>query len=103
MVQLIAKNLHKENYSLITSQESCNTIQIQYLHTLPRKKHTIYENIIRGNDFFIQNKDLRHISPPLNIPLVNISTHECNPEKNINTNTNKIQVHGANAHIYDET
>ena len=52
---------------------------------------------------FTQNKDSRHISPPLNIPLVKISTHECNLEKDINTNTNKIQIQNDSAHIYDET
>ena len=52
---------------------------------------------------FTQNKDSRRISPTLNIPLVKISTHECNPEKDINTNTNEIQIQHDSAHIYDET
>ena len=38
------------------------------------------KNTIEENDFFTQNKDPGHTSPPLNIPLVKISTHECNPE-----------------------
>ena len=63
----------------------------------------MYENIIRGNYFFTQNKDPRHISPPLNIPIIKIYTHECNPEKDINTSTCKIQTQGDNAHIHDET
>ena len=31
------------------------------------------------------------------------STHKCNPEKDVNVNTNKIQVHANIVHIYDKT
>ena len=44
-----------------------------------KKQHKLYENIMNKNDTFTQNKDARHISPPINIPLVKISIHECNP------------------------
>ena len=100
MVQPTTKKLAQRELP-ITSQESYNTIQIQHSHT--KKQHTLYKNIIQGNDFVTQNKDPRHISPPLNIPLIKISTHECNPKNDINTNTSKIQTQGDNAHIYNET
>ena len=103
MVQLITKKLaQRELFPYHTPrviQHNTNII----LTYFTRKQHTLYENIIRENDLSIQNKGPRHISPPLNIPLVKISTHECNPKKYINTNTNKIQVQDDIAHIYDET
>ena len=103
MVQLITKKLaQRELFPYHTPrviQHNTNII----LTYFTRKQHTLYENIIRENDFFTQNKDPRYISPPLNIPLVQISTHKCNPKKDINTNTNKIQVQCDNAHIYDKT
>ena len=64
-------------YQKPSIQHNTNIILTYYTKT----QHKIYENIINGNDMFTQNKDPKHISPPLNIPPVKISTHECNPEK----------------------
>ena len=104
MIQLITKKKLPQReffpYNIpIDIQHNTNII----LTYFTKKQHTLYENIIRKNKFSTQNKDPRHISPPLNIPLVKVSTHECNLEKYINTNTNKIQVQDDNAHIHDET
>ena len=40
-----------------------------------------------------QIKDTRHISPILHLPLITISIHECNLDKDIITTTNTIHVH----------
>ena len=45
------------------------------------KQHTFYTNIINANFLLEQNKDTRYIPTQLVIPLVHISTNECNPEK----------------------
>ena len=67
------------------------------------KQHTFYRNIINANFTLEQNRDTRHIPPPLIIPLIHISINECNPEKDIKIDTCTIQIQNDTAHIYEET
>jgi hypothetical protein len=67
-----------------------------------KKQHRIYVKTINQNYLNRQTRDTRHINPPLTIPLVNISIHECNPVKDIITNKHTIKVQDNKAQIYDE-
>jgi hypothetical protein len=76
------------------------TILTQYYKT---KKHQFFSNILKVYFSPLQIKDTRYIPPPLNLPLINISIHECNPKKDILTNIPLIQVQHNLAHIYNDT
>ena len=67
------------------------------------KQHTFYRNIINANFTLEQNRDTRHIPPPLIIPLAHISINECNLEKDIKIDICTIQIQNDTAHIYEET
>ena len=49
-----------------------------------------------------QQRDTRYVTPAKIIPLAHISINECNPENDIETNTNTIQTHFDVAHIYED-
>ena len=49
-----------------------------------------------------QQRDTRYVTPATIIPLAHISINECNPENDIETNTNTIQTHFDVAHIYED-
>ena len=61
------------------------------------------KNIINANFTLEQNRDTRHIPPPLIIPLAHISISECNHEKDIKIDTCTIQIQNDTAYIYEET
>ena len=66
------------------------------------KQHTFYKNIINANFTLEQNRDTRHIPPPLIIPLAHISINECNLENDIKIDKYTIQIQNDTAHIYKE-
>ena len=49
-----------------------------------------------------QTKDNKFIHPPLKITNLNLSTQECNLDKDILANKPTLQVQGAKSHIYDQ-
>ena len=49
-----------------------------------------------------QQRDTRYVTPATIIPSAHISTNECNPESDIETNTNTIQTQFDVAHIYKD-
>ena len=80
--------------------EHNNSLLINYY---TKKQHTFYTNIINANFSLEQNRDTRYIPLQLVIPLVYISTNECNPERDIKVDTHTIQTQNDVAHIYEET
>ena len=69
---------------------------------LERKNET-QQQIFHNHHPQEQRQDPRSISLPTNIPLTNISITECNPSKDINTQTHTIQIQQNSAHIYDSS
>lgn len=51
----------------------------------------------------IQPRGIRFIPSSTVIPLTHISTSECNPPRDIATNTTTIQIQNALTHIYEDT
>lgn len=76
--------LHPNNISL-----EHNLYCITLNHTLIVSNHT-------------QSKDNKYIHPPLKITNLQISIQDCNPDKDIRTNTPTIQIHKPEANIYDQ-
>ena len=68
-----------------------------------KTQHDHYKNIIDTHFSPEQNKDSRFISPPTNIPYTQIFINECNPEKDIITNTDTLQIINEQTHIYENT
>ena len=66
-------------------------------------KNEIQQQIFHNHHPQEQRQDPRFISPPTHIPLTNISITECNPSKDINTQTHTIQIQQNSAHIYDNS
>jgi hypothetical protein len=77
------------NYQLLT----------QYYHTR-QIKH--YNDILNKHFNHPQHRDNRFITPPLHLPLINISITECNPEYDIITTGYTIQVLHDSAYLYDQ-
>jgi hypothetical protein len=71
---------------------------LQYYH-MRQIKH--YNELISKHFNFPQHRDNRVITPPLHLPLVNISITECNPEYDIITTGHTIQVLHNSAFLYD--
>jgi hypothetical protein len=70
----------------------------QYYHSRQTKHFTELTNKYFNKT---QNQDTRFIHPPIQLPLVNISTTECNPENDILTTGHTIQVLHNSAYLYD--
>ena len=70
-------------------------------YTKQQKEH--YNKLITKHFNLPQSKDTRYLSPILQLPLITISTQECNLDKNIATNTNVIHLHNQQATSYDNT
>jgi hypothetical protein len=66
------------------------------------KQHKHYSNIIGKNFHQPQSKDTRYIHEPLNLPLIQINLHECDPDKDIKTTQPTIQFIGDKAHIFTD-
>jgi hypothetical protein len=66
------------------------------------KKNNHYSNIIEKNFHQPQSKDTRYVHKPLNLPLIQINLHECNPDKDIKTTQPTIQIICDEAHIFTD-
>jgi hypothetical protein len=64
------------------------------------KQHKHYSNIIDKNFHQPQSKDTRYVHEPLNLPLIQINLHECNPDRDIKTTQPTIQIICDEAHIF---
>ena len=69
-----------------------------WYHSDRQQKH--FSNIIKAYFSTEQQRDTRYVIPATIIPLAHISINECNPESDIETNTNTIQTQFNVAHIY---
>jgi hypothetical protein len=72
---------------------------IQY-YRARQNKH--YNDILNKHFNHPQHQDNRFITPPLHLPLINISITECNPEYDIITTGHTIQVLHDSAYLYDQ-
>jgi hypothetical protein len=68
-----------------------------------KRQHKHFLNIINAYFSTEQQRDTRYVIPATIIPLAQISINECNPESDIETNTNTIQTQYDVAHIYTKT
>jgi hypothetical protein len=66
------------------------------------KQHKHYSNLINAHFATEQQRDTRYVTPATIIPMAHISIHECNPESDIETSKNTIQMHFDVAHIYED-
>ena len=66
-------------------------------------QHNYYKNIVNTHLTPTQTKDSRFIPPSTIIPQTQISITECNPEKDILTITNTIQIQNELTNIYEDT
>jgi hypothetical protein len=62
-----------------------------------------YSNIIEKNFHHLQSKNTRYVHKPLNLPLIQINLHECNPDIDIKTTQPTIQIISDEAHIFTDT
>jgi hypothetical protein len=60
-----------------------NLILLKQFYTTQQHKH--YSSIIEKNFHQPQSKDTRYVHEPLNLPLIQINLHECNPDSDIET------------------
>jgi hypothetical protein len=66
------------------------------------QQHDHYSNIIEINFSQIQSKNTRYAHKPLDLPLIQINLHECNPDKDIKTTLPTIQIIQNEAHIFTD-
>jgi hypothetical protein len=66
-----------------------NLILLKHFYLTQQHKH--YSNIIEKNFHQPQSKGTRYIHKPLNLPLIQINLHECNPNIDIKTTQPTIQ------------
>ncbi len=67
-----------------------------------KRQHKHFSNLIKAHFNTEQQRDTRYVTPATIIPLAHISINECNPENDIETNTNTIQTQFDVAHIYED-
>jgi hypothetical protein len=79
---------------------SHNLILLKRFYIAQQHKH--YSNKIEINFSQIQSKDTRYVHEPLNLPLIQINLHECNPDKDIKTTQPTIQIIQEEAHIFTD-
>ena len=70
-------------------------------HYYKERQHNHFSNNINAYFFTEQHKDTRYVTPTTIIPLAHISINECNPENDIETNSDTIQIQFDVAHIYE--
>jgi hypothetical protein len=75
-----------------------NLILLKQFYIAQQHKH--YSNKIEINFSQIQTKDTRYVHEPLNLRLIKINLHECNPDKDIKTTQPTIQIIQEEAHIF---
>ena len=80
-----------------------NSHDAQHRTTNTILQHKYYANILNIHFTPEQNRDTRFNPPSTNIPLTQIFITECNPEKDILTNNDAIQIHNEQTHIYENT
>jgi hypothetical protein len=95
---LATDNVFPHNKPNITNH---NLTLLKQFYLTQQYKH--YSNIIAKNFHQPQSKDTRYIHEPLNLPLIQINLHECNPDKDINTTQPTIQIIGNKAHLFTDT
>ena len=81
---------------------TCNHNTNLFTHYYRERQHKHFLNIIKAYFSTAQHKDTRYVTPTTIIPLVHISITECNPENDIETNSNTIQTQFDVAHIYED-
>ena len=76
-----------------------NILCMTQYHKKQTKQKTIqtYANLINHT----KSKDNKYIHPPLKITNLKLSTQECNPDKDIQTNQPTIQIQNSEVNIYD--
>ena len=67
-----------------------------------KRQHKYFSNLINVHFATEQQHDTRYVTPTTIIPLAHIFIYECNPESDIETNTNTIQTHFDVVHIYED-
>jgi hypothetical protein len=77
-----------------------NLILLKQFYLTQQHKH--YSNIIEKINFQLQSKDTRYVHEALNLPLIQINLHECNPDKDIKTTQPTIQIIQDEAHIFTD-
>ena len=83
----------------ITSHEqNLNTI----LNYYTQLRNDVYIKLITKHFVPLQIKDTKYIFPALHLPLINISIHECNFEKDINTWTHVIKITNQSIALYND-
>ena len=92
------RELFPLNYPTVTKH---NLILLERYYTI--KQLTYYQQLITTHFSHEINKDPRFIPPPTTIPLFHISIQECNPEKDIATYTETIQINNTKTHLYENT
>jgi hypothetical protein len=71
-------------------------------HYYTERQHKHFSNIINAYFTTEQHRDTRYVTPTTIIPLAHISMNECNPENDIETNSDTIQIQFDVAHIYED-
>jgi hypothetical protein len=71
------------------------------LHYYTTRQRQHFEHTILTHFTPNQHRDPKFIIPPLQIPLVNVSISECNPENDIVTIVNTIQVFHDSTYLYN--
>ena len=67
-----------------------------------KRQYKHFSNIINAHFSIEQQRDTRYVIPATIIPLAYISINECNPESDIETNTNIIQTQFDVTYIYED-
>ena len=80
----------------------CNHHTNLLTHYYKERQHNHYSTTINTYFSTEQQKDTKYVTPTTVIPLAHISITECNPENDIETNSNTIQIQFDVAHIYED-
>ena len=80
----------------------CNHNTNLLIHYYTERQHKHFSNIINAYFTTEQHRDTRYVTPTTIIPLAHISISECNPENDIETNSDTIQTQFDVAHIYED-
>ena len=83
-----------------TNTSRHNTELLTQYYRIRQYKH--FSNISNAYFSTEQQRDTRYVTPATRIPLAHISINECNPESDIETNSNTIQTQFDVAHIYED-
>lgn len=80
------------------------TLSLQPIHSdYTKLQYKYFKTILNSRFTFEQNRDTQFILPPTSVSFTQIFINKCNPEKDIHSNKDTIQINNEHIHVYEDT